>query len=72
MTRLTLELSDGVAERVAAAAAARGVAPEDLAAEVLAEQFRPDRKLGFANLGHSSSGRHAAEDEDMLAEGFGG
>lgn len=72
MTRLTVELSEGVAERVAAAAAARGVAPADLVAELLAEQFRPGRKLGFAKLGHSSSGRHAAEDEDMLAEGFGG
>lgn len=67
-----MELNDGVAERVAAAAAERGLAPEDLAAEVLAEQFRPGRKVGFANLGYSSSGRHAAEDEDMLAEGFGG
>lgn len=47
------------------------MAPEALAAEVLAEQFGPQRRLGFVSLGRSSSGRRASEDEDLLAEGFG-
>lgn len=71
MTKLTIEVPDDVAKRVADAAAERGVAPEALAGEVLAEQFPARRKLGFVSLGRSTSGRRAAEDEDMLAEGFG-
>ena len=71
MTKLTVEVEEEVATRVAAAAAERGLAPEALAAEVLAEQFGPKRKLGFVSLGRSTSGRLASEDEDMLAEGFG-
>jgi predicted transcriptional regulator len=70
MTRITIELPDEVAARVSNAAAERGVAPEQLAGEVLAERF-PARKLRFARLGRSTTGRRAAEDEEMLAEGFG-
>lgn len=71
MTKLTIEVPDDVAQRVTAAAAERGVAPEALAGEVLAEQFPARRELGFVSLGRSTSGRRAAEDEDMLTEGFG-
>jgi hypothetical protein len=71
MTKLTLEVDDGVAARVADAAAELGVAPETLAAEVLAERFSQRRTLGFVSLGRSTNGRRAAEDEIMLAEGFG-
>ncbi len=71
MTKLTLEVDDGVAARVAEAAAELGVAPETLAAEVLAERFSRPRTLGFVSLGRSTNGRRAAEDEHMLAEGFG-
>jgi hypothetical protein len=71
MTRITIEVPDDVAERIAAAAAERGVAAEELVGEMAVEQFPPRRKLGFASLGRSTSGRHASEDEDMLAEGFG-
>jgi hypothetical protein len=71
MTKLTVEVDDGVGERVAEAAAELGVAPETLAAEVIAERFSPRRRLGFVSLGRSTSGRRAAADEDMLAEGFG-
>lgn len=70
-TKLTVEVEDDLAERVAAAATERGVAPEALAAEILAEQFPPRRRLGFVSLGRSTSGRRAREDEEMLAEGFG-
>ncbi len=71
MTKLTVEVEEDVAARVAATAPERGLAPEALAAEVLAEQFGPKRKLGFVSLGRSTSGRRASEDEAMLAEGFG-
>jgi hypothetical protein len=71
MTRLTVEIPDEVAARVAAVAAERGIAPEDLAGQILAESFSGSRRLGFVALGRSTSGRRAAEDEDMLAEGFG-
>jgi hypothetical protein len=70
-TKLTVEVEEDLATRVAAAAAERGVAPEALAAEVLAERFPPRRKLGFVSLGSSTTGRRASEDEEMLAEGFG-
>lgn len=71
MTRWTIEVDDDVAKRVADAATERGVAPEAVAAEAVTEKFPPRRKLSFASLGRSTSGRRAAEDEDMLAEGFG-
>jgi len=71
MTRLEIEVDEGLAERIGVAAAAKGVAPESLAGQVLAESFPPPRSLGFISLGRSTSGRRAAEDEDMLAEGFG-
>ena len=71
MTRLTVEIEEGVAERVTAEAAERGLTLEALAAEVLTERFPPRRKLGFVRLGRSTSGRGAADDEAMLAEGFG-
>jgi len=69
--KLTIEVDENVAERVAEAAAERGLAPELLAAQVLTDQFAPRRKLGFVSLGRSTTGRRAAEDEEMLAEGFG-
>lgn len=68
--RLTVEVEEDLATRVAAAAE-RGVAPEALAADILAERFPPRRKLGFVSLGSSTTGRRASEDEEMLAEGFG-
>jgi hypothetical protein len=71
MTRITIEVPDDVAERVNAAAAEAGVAPEALAGQVVVEQFPARRRLGFVALGSSTSGRRAAEDEEMLAEGFG-
>ncbi|MDQ6947252.1 MAG: hypothetical protein M3256_13515 [Actinomycetota bacterium] len=70
-TKLTVEVEDALAVRVAVAATQRGVAPEALAAQILAEQFPPRRKLGFVSLGRSTSERRASEDEEMLAEGFG-
>jgi len=48
-----------------------------LAAEFILERLpssRPDKdghRLSLARIGASTSGRRAAEDEQMLAEGFG-
>lgn len=69
MTRITIEVPDDVAERVNAAAAEQGIAPEQLAGQVVVEQFPARRRLSFAAIGSSSSGRRAAEAEELLAEG---
>jgi predicted transcriptional regulator len=71
MTRWTIELDDDVARRVTEAAAERGVAPEQLAGEAVAEQFGGRRRLAFAAIGASGSPRGAAQADDLLAEGFG-
>lgn len=63
-----VEVEDDLAVRIAAAATERGVAPEDLAAEILAEQFPPRRRPGFVSLGRSTSGRRASEAEEMLLQ----
>jgi hypothetical protein len=43
-----------------------------LAAEIIGERVEPQRhRLSIAGMGASTSGRHAREDEEMLAEGFG-
>ncbi len=69
MTRITIEVPDDVAERVAEAAAREGVALEALAGKVVVESFPPRRRLSFAAVGSSKTGRHAAEAEELLAEG---
>lgn len=67
---VTVELPEALAERLAAEAARRGVTVEDLAVETLSERFGPRRRrLSFAAIGSSSSGRRAAEAEELLAEG---
>ena len=67
------ELRDAVAEALAAEAARRGQTADELAAALLAEQLPkvPRRRLAFAAVGASTSGRGAAEADEMLAEGFG-
>lgn len=72
MTKLTIEAPDEVGQRVADAAAERGVAPEQLAGQVVAEQFGARRRhLAFAAVGASGSPRGAAQADELLAEGFG-
>lgn len=79
---VTVHFPDELAGRLAAAAARRGVGVDEIAAELvtagLAETEPPTssatpqgRRLGFAGVGASSSGRSASEADDMLAEGFG-
>ena len=70
---VTLHLDDAVAEALAAEAARRGQTADELAAGLLAAQLpkAPRRRLTFAAVGASTSGRGAAEADEMLAEGFG-
>jgi hypothetical protein len=71
---LTVHLPGEVAAALEAEAARRGQTPDQVAADVLAEQLpRPGarRRLAFAAAGSSTSGHSAAEAEDLLAEGFG-
>lgn len=71
---LTVHLDEPVADALAAEAARRGQSPDQVAAELLAEQLPPSggrRRLAFAGIGSSSSGRSAADADDMLTEGFG-
>jgi hypothetical protein len=70
---VTLHLDGAVAEALAAEAARRGQTADELAADLLAAQLpkAPRRRLTFAAVGASTSGRGAAEADEMLAEGFG-
>lgn len=72
---LTLHLDDAVAAALAAEAERRGQTTDQLAAALLAAQLsKPTtvhRRLRFAAIGASTSGRGAAEADEMLAEGFG-
>ncbi len=72
---LTLHLDGDVAAALAAEAERRGQTADELAAALLAAQLPKSasvhRRLTFAAVGESTSGRGAAEADDMLAEGFG-
>jgi hypothetical protein len=70
---VTLHLDGAVAEALAAEAARRGQTADQLAADLLAAQLpgMPRRRLTFAAVGASTSGRGAADADEMLAEGFG-
>jgi hypothetical protein len=71
---MTVSLPGEVAAALEAEAARRGQTPDKVAADLLSA--RPDsghwarRRLAFAAAG-ASSGRGAAEADDVLAEGFG-
>jgi len=68
---MRVELPDELASRLQAEAEARGVSAQQLALEVLDANVGARRHLTFVAIGESTSGRTAAEAEDMLAEGFG-
>jgi hypothetical protein len=72
---MTVHLHGQLAAALEAEAARRGQSPDQVAADLLAEQLPPSgkrrRHLAFAGIGESSSGRSAAEADQMLAEGFG-
>jgi hypothetical protein len=66
---VTVELPDALAARLEAEAAARGLSVDEVAVEALNEHFGLRRRLRFAGAGSSTSGRHADEAEQLLAEG---
>ncbi len=68
--RFTIEVPDDVAERVAGAAAERGVAAEELASQVLAEQFPARRRLSFIGMGHSGHTDTASRHKELRREAF--
>ena len=66
----TIELPDGVAAALAAAAAERGMSVDELAAETISARFGPKRRtLSFVAAGRSRRSRGAAEAEQLLEEG---
>jgi hypothetical protein len=71
---LTVHLPGELAAALEAEAARRGQTPDQTAADLLAERLPlpgARRRLAFAGIGSSASGRSAADADDMLAEGFG-
>lgn len=70
MTKLTIELDDEVAKRLADAAAERGVAPEAVAAEALRERFPPRRRLSFIAMGRSGHTDTARRHDEIRRDHF--
>lgn len=70
MTKLTIQLDDEVARRVADAAADRGVAPEDVVAEAVTEKFAAPRPLSFIAIGRSGHGDTARRHDEVIAEHY--
>jgi hypothetical protein len=71
MAKLTIEVPDDVAERVADAAAERGVASEELVGQVLAESFPSRRHLSFIAMGRSGRSDTAERHKEIIAEALG-
>lgn len=67
----TMELPNDVMLRVAAEAERRGLTVTELIARTFPEAHTTPRRLSFIGMGRSTSGRHADEADEMLAEGFG-
>lgn len=70
MTKLTIEIDDEVAERLAAAATAQGITPEQLAAQIIAEAFPARRQLGFVGIGHSGRGDLSRRVKELRQKAF--
>jgi hypothetical protein len=75
MTELHVHISDDVADRLAAAAAERGVSTEDIAADVLTQNaptaVSDAREFAFIAVGSGRPGApSAAEAERMLEDGL--
>ena len=68
---MSVELPDELAVRLQAEASEPGVSAEQLALELLDASVGTRRRLAFVAIGDSTTGRTAAEAEEMLAEGFG-
>ncbi|MGH9154502.1 MAG: hypothetical protein ACRD1K_01290 [Acidimicrobiales bacterium] len=70
MTRLTIDLEDEIAQRVADAAASRGVAPETVAAETVSERFAARHPLSFVGIGHSGRGDLSRRVKELRQQAF--
>lgn len=72
MTRITIEVPDDVAARVADAAARQGVAAAALASQVVVESLPARRKLGFVGIGSSGDldGEVARRHKEIIADEF--
>ena len=73
---VTLDLSEEALARLRAEANRRGITLDALISEMAAALPRASegaqpRKLRFVAVARSTAGRHAAEADEMLAEGFG-
>lgn len=77
---VTVNLPDDAARRLAAEATRRGITVDQVIAELAATlpggapggpEQSGKRRLEFVAMGASTSGRRAAEAQEMLAEGFG-
>jgi len=73
---VTLELSDDAIARLEAEARRRGLTLDEFVAEIAStlpaeHDGSAPRKLRFFAIGRSTSGRYAADADEMLAEGFG-
>ena len=73
---MTLELSEETLARLNAEADRRGVTLDELVAELASllpteAATDPHKARSFVGIGSSTSGRSAADADDMLAEGFG-
>lgn len=67
---MKLDVPEPLASRLAAEADVRGTTAEQVALDALTERFTPARRrLSFAAIGASTSGRRAADAEKTLAEG---
>jgi hypothetical protein len=72
---LTVEISGDTLARLRAEAERRAVSIDVVIAELAEtlppESAREEQKLSFIGLGASTSGRHARDADDLLADGFG-
>jgi len=68
---VTLELSAEVSARLMAIGGASWCDVDAHVADFPAAPAAANRRLSFLGIGRSASGRSAADDNEMLAEGFG-
>jgi hypothetical protein len=64
---LTIEVEDAVAEDLTTAAAELGIAPEQLAGQVVTERFPARRNIGRVDLSQSS-GVQRRDEEDVFGD----
>ncbi|MHB8452258.1 MAG: ribbon-helix-helix domain-containing protein [Mycobacteriales bacterium] len=73
---VSVHLPDELVAQLADEATRRGISVDELTAELIASRLpltgvSGPRRLAFSGIGASTSGRSAADAEQLLAEGFG-